>query len=391
MTESHTTPMRPGSILKKTEIRHKSLGMGEKLQLRLVSVSICPTVSVKEFSIFSDTCTMEHIKEVSEDMQEKSEKEKKAYKKKKNRIPRTFSVKELAEKSRQSENETSTHEKMSIGKKPRRKLVKMLKKRKVCIANCQLSGMRCPGDDNSDVKVIENIFEDFFKRYNGSEKEQKEQKGSEKEQNELVKKTVCNLKQEVTSLMFGLRKLEKIDEEYHEEIEYQIIVLKTKFKNVYENDEDAFSQAPQRDTSASKKSQVLGKRSHAFVKTESAPSSTELLPTSSRFSSPSTISHSPTETSVTSASQLPEEIAKETPVICLKCGGVVQDNLDKVTNVQGDVFHKTCLDPALAWKGTCFFCKEYVFGNQERGRGAISKQLYHQQCFVGRHTKRQKI
>jgi len=378
MTESHTTPKRPGSILKKSQISHKSLGMGEKLQLRPVSVSICPTVSVKEFSIFSETTTMEHIKEVSVDMQEKSDEEKKAYKEKKKRIPRTLSVEELAEKLRQGENEKNTQAKMQIGKRPRRKLIKTLTKRKVCIANCQLSGMRCPGDDNSDVKVIENIFADFFKRYNDSE-------------NELLQKNVCNLKQEVTSLMFELGKLEKIDEESHKKIESKINVLKTKFKKEYENDEDAFSQAPQRDTSAPKKSHVVMKRSHAFVKTESAPSSTELLPTSSGFSSPSTISHSPTETSVTSASQLPEEIAKETPVFCFKCGGVVQDTNDKVTNVQGNVFHKNCLDPALAWKGTCFFCKEYVFGDQERVKGATKKKLYHQKCFDGRHTKRQKI
>ena len=354
--------------------------MGEKLQLRPVSVSICPTVSVKEFSIFSETTTMEHIKEVSVDMQEKSENQKTAYKKGKNKIMRTFSVEELAEKLRQRDHERHLQSKMQIGKKPRRKFVKMLTTRKVCIANCQLSDMRCPGDgnDNSDVKVIKKIIANFFKRYDGIE-------------NELQKKTVCDLKQEVASLMFGLGKLEKIDEEYHKKIESNILGLKKAFTNVFENDEDAWSQAPQRDTSPPKNSQVLRKRSHAFVKTESALSSTELLPTSSGFSSPSTISHSPTETSVTSASQLPEEIAKETPVFCFKCGGVVQDTNDKVTNVQGNFFHKICLEPALELKGKCDFCEECVFGDQEHGRGSKSKQLYHKKCFVERHTKRQKI
>lgn len=152
------------------------------------------------------------------------DKEKTAYKKEKPTIERGLSKEELAEKSHQRDLEKRGRKKMQIGKKTQKVWVKMLNKRKICIANCQLSGMRCPGDvdDHSDVKVTKNIFAEFFKRYDGTE-------------NELRKKTVCDLKEEAKSLIFGLGKLDKMDEKYHKNIENKISVLGEQFRDVSGN------------------------------------------------------------------------------------------------------------------------------------------------------------
>ena len=144
-------------------------------------------------------------------------------------------------------------------------------------------------------------------------------------------------------------------------------------------------------TSLLTKPPVLMMRTHVSVKNEFAPLSTDLLSTSSGPSSSLAISHSPTKTSDTFASQLPEPIAKETPVKCTKCSGVVEDTKDKVTDLQGNFYHQKCLQYSLTWKGKCCLCDEGVFGNQPRKRYFDTKQLYHAKCSAEKNAKRQKI
>jgi len=154
--------------------------------------------------------------------------------------------------------------------------------------------------------------------------------------------------------------------------------------------EDALSEAPQRDTSVPKNPQVLMTRTHASVKHNSAPSSTALLSTSSGPSSSLAISHSPTKTTATSASQLPGPITEEMPIKCTKCSGVVEDTKEKVTDVQGNVYHQQCLQSSFTLKGTCCLCEQNVFGNQARKRYAGTKRLYHAECGVQHDAKKQK-